>query len=485
MPLTTGLQLPFGVQPVNPVPVDSWSGPYTGAVDTIESAKDAANSAINSAIRFQSMEVRLIAGGKSYKYWYRDGVSDSNLVLFSAGDGLITGSSYPITSSWAVNALTASYALRANIFDNDLTVYLAGGKTFGKYLSGQTIPATGKTPGEVIELAIREAIAPDVTLTSPTSITFGQTAISNVLNFSYTINAPATTVASVSLEWRRNNTGAWTVLTTDTGATTFTHSLTDSANNPEPFNYRYIVTDDEGGTATATLNITPTSYIAPSISLTVSGNSISSPETNSKRERGNTASTLSGTITRNTSDVSLTSYTVQFQINGGGWSDVPGLSNISISGASASIPSTSHTPTSSGTTSVGYRVQVVDAYQTTTSSTSTITFLYMIYYGPSSSAPGNSAAVRSLGSRIFTDGSNPYNLITGNTHKIFTSAMPATLTITEVLDLDALNSNITANYTLSTFNVNDAAGSAVSYNVYTLTNAIAYTSSHRHQTTRA
>lgn len=109
----------------------------------------------------------------------------------------------------------------------------------------------------------------------------------------------------------------------------------------------------------------------------------------------------------------------------------------------------------------------------------------MIYYGPSSSAPGNSAAVRSLGSRIFTDGSNPYNLITGNTQKIFTSAMPATLTITEVLDLDALNSNITANYTLSTFNVNDAAGSAVSYNVYTLTNAIAYTLSHRHQTTRA
>jgi len=479
MPLTTGLQLPYGVQPVNPVPIDSWSGPYTGSVDTIDSAKAAANASINSAIRFQSMEVRLLVGGEAYKYWYRDGTSDSDLVLFSAGSGLVTGSIYPITASFA---LTSS---RANVFTSDLNVYLANGKTFGKYLSGQTIPATGKTPKEVIELAILEAIAPAVSLTSPTSISFGQTAISNVLNFSYTINPPATTVASVSLEFRRNNSGAYTVLSTNTALITFTHTLTDTANNPAPFNYRYIVVDDQGGTATATLDITPSSYVAPSISLSVTGNSLYSPETNTKRERGNTASTISGTITRNSADIALSSYTVQFQINGGAFSDVPGLSGISISGASASIPATSHTPTAAGTTSVGYRVLVVDAYQTTTSSTTTISFLYMIYYGPSASAPGNSNAVRSLGSRIFTDGSNPYNLITGNSQKIFTSAMPATSTITEVLDLDALNSNITANYVLSTFNVNDAAGSAVSYNVYTLTNAIPYTSSHRHQTTRS
>jgi len=469
------------------------------------------------------------------------GTSSWAMYAVNGGTQLQTGSLYPITSSWALYARTASYlisgnnyeinnltasniyitgqlsaslsllqilsaslvnitneliapritgslygtASRANIFQNDLTVYLKNGKTFGKYLSGETIPATGKTPAEVIELAIKEAIDPTISLTSPTSIAFNQTAISNVLNFSYTINPPATSVTSVSLEWRRNNSGAWTVLTTDTSATTFTHTLTDTNFNTQPFNYRYIVTDDQGGTATATLNITPASYVAPSISLNVIGNSISSPETNSKRERGNTSSTLSGTITRNSSNVALSSYTVQFQINGGAWNDVPGLSGISISGGSASIVATSHTPTSSGTTSVGYRVQVVDAYQTTTSSTSTVTLLYMIYYGPSASAPGDSTAVRALGTRIFTDGSNPYNLITGNSQRIFTSAMPATSTITEVLDLDALNANITANYVLSTFNINDAGGNSVSYNVYTMTNAIAYDSSHRHQTTRS
>lgn len=84
MPLTQGLQLVYGVQPVNPLPVDSWSGPYTGSVDTIAAAVVAANIAIPAGIRYQSMEVRLVVGGTSYKYWYRDGTTNSDLVAFSA-----------------------------------------------------------------------------------------------------------------------------------------------------------------------------------------------------------------------------------------------------------------------------------------------------------------------------------------------------------------------------------------------------------------
>jgi len=452
---------------------------------------------ITSSVALRALTASFLVSGNNYEInnltasnIYINGQLSASLALLN----LLSSSLVTVTNELIAPRITgslagtASYALtasRANVFTSDLIVSLANGKTFGRYATGETIPAIGKTPKEVIQLAIQEAINPTVSLTSPTSIAFNQTAISNVLNFSYTINSLGASVASVSLEWRRNNSGAYTVLTTDTSLTTLTHTLTDSNFNTQPFNYRYIVTDTEGGSTTATLNITPSSYVAPSISLSVTGNSLSSPETNTKRERGNTASTISGTITRNSANVALSSYTVQFQINGGAFSDVPGLSGISISGASASIPATSHTPTSSGTTSVGYRVLVVDAYQTTTSSTSTVTFLYMIYYGPSASAPGNSNDVRSLGTRIFIDGSNPYNLITGNSQKIFTSAMPATSTITEVLDLDALNANITANYVLSTFNINDAGGNSVSYNVYTMTNAIAYDASHRHQTTRA
>lgn len=422
----------------------------------------------------------------------------------NGGTLLVTGSTYPITSSWAEsssyavhavfaesssNSLTSSYVDSPQfVFPTDLVVSLSSGKTFGKYLTGQTIPATGKTAAEVIEMAIVEPISPTVSLTSPTTIAFNQTAISNELTGAYTINSLGGSVSSVSLEWRRGGVGSWTVLSTSTTTPLYyTHTLTDTNFNTSAFNYRYVVTDSSTAQNIATLDITPSAYSAPSITLNVAGNSLTSPETDTKREIGNVSSTLSGTITRNSANVALTSYTVQYQVNGGSWNNVSGLTGISISGASASIPSTVHNPTGDNTaTSIAYRVQVVDAYTTTTSSTTTITFLYMIYYGSSASAPTNSASVRSLSSRIFTDGSNPYNLLTGTTERIFTSAMPSTLSITQVLDLDALNVNITANYVLSTFNVNDAGGNAVSYKVYTMTNSIPYSDmSHRHQTTRS
>ena len=89
MSLTQGLQLPFGIQSVNPVPVDSWSGPYDGV--SLQDAIDLANSTIPIEIRFQSMEVRLIVGGVSKKFWYRDGVDDTYLIEFGLGPIGVTG----------------------------------------------------------------------------------------------------------------------------------------------------------------------------------------------------------------------------------------------------------------------------------------------------------------------------------------------------------------------------------------------------------
>lgn len=92
---STGLQLPFGVQPVNPVPVDTWSGPYSSA--TVVDAVTLANSSIPSAIRFQSMEVRLIVAGVARKFWYRDGIADVDLVEFASSS---SSSSSVTTISW-------------------------------------------------------------------------------------------------------------------------------------------------------------------------------------------------------------------------------------------------------------------------------------------------------------------------------------------------------------------------------------------------
>ena len=74
MPLTYGLQLQSGVQPTNPLPVDTWSGPYTGT--DINDAISIANSTIPSGVRFISMEVRLIVDNVAYKYWYKEGTAE-------------------------------------------------------------------------------------------------------------------------------------------------------------------------------------------------------------------------------------------------------------------------------------------------------------------------------------------------------------------------------------------------------------------------
>jgi len=59
------------------------------------------------------------------------------------------------------------------------------------------------------------------------------------------------------------------------------------------------------------------------------------------------------------------------------------------------------------------------------------------------------------------------------------------MSIVSVIDLDALNADITASYVNSTFNVNDAGGSPVSYKNYNMTIAVPYPSNHRHQITIA
>ena len=423
--------------------------------------------------------------------------------FYGDGSGLTGLSSYTppanatFTSSVSAPALSGTFygdgsrltgiaSLSAAVFASDLTVSLPGGKTFGRYNSGDIIPAAGKTPAEVIQMAIAAPITPTVSLTSPTTIAFNQTNISNVLNFSHVINSLGATVASASLEWRRNNTGSWTQLTTSTASTSsYTHTLTDTNFNIAPFNYRYTVTDSAGATATATRDITPAGYSAPTMSITVAAQTLTSPESNSSREKGNIASTLSGSISRNSSNTTLASYVIQFRINNGSYTDIG--APVVISGSSASFSGISHTPAgASAADSVSYRISVTDNYTTSAGSASTINFNYLIFYGPSSTAPTNSSTVRALGTRSFTNTlSNPFILNSGTTDTKFSVAMPSTLAITLAQDLDASNATLTNNYINNPFNVNDGGGNAVSYNVYTLSIATPYSPSHRHQITRA
>jgi hypothetical protein len=368
-------------------------------------------------------------------------------------------------------------------FTSNIHVSLVNGRSFGKYVNGDIIQSIGKTTAEVMLMSVSQEIPPTVSLSSPTTIIFNQSLIENVLNFGYTINSFGATATSVLLEWRRNNFGSWATLSTNIGAITYTHNPIESPFNTHAFNYKYTVTDSQGAINSAIFNITPTAYQAPTIALSVIAATKSGPETNSKREKGNIESNLSGLITRNSLNVNLSYYQLEYQKNGSGlWSSIGGT--VSISGVTAAILSTNHNNSLlSDATSILYRVLVTDEYQGTTSSTSTINLLNTIFYGPINLVPSSSVTVRSLPSRIFTDGSNPFILNTGSVETHFCVALPSPLTISQVLDLDSSSANLTTSYILNTFPVFDFYGTSVTYNVYTMTTDGPY-DSHRHQITR-
>ena len=370
-------------------------------------------------------------------------------------------------------------------YPTDLTVSIQPGKTFGRYQNGDTIPASGKTPAEVIVLAINEAINPTVILNAtPPTIPF-YTATQNIsLNFSYVINTLGGSVSSVLLRRRRGN-GSWTTLSTNVSITSFTDTILNSpASDTTNIQYEYTVTDSQGATATATDSVNYIPYVPPSISITVTAASaLTSPETNLTREIGNISSNITGVVTINSPNATLQSYQIQYQLNGSG--SFTTIASGAITSSPFTVPSFNHNdPALVSATSLTYNIVVTDVYSTNTSPNSTVSFYYLIFNGPSASIPVNSANVRSL-SRVFVT-SPPFNLLTGTTFRNFTVAMPSSKTLVQVLDLDALSANITANYVagLNTFNVNDYAGNPVSYKVYTMTNAIPYSDgSHRHNIT--
>jgi len=425
----------------------------------------------------------LIFGSKTNLALAATPSTGSFLVAYDSATGYLSQKDDQGVISRIGVAPTASGVLET--FPSDILVSLEPGKSFGKYTSGDLIPAYNKTAVEVIIDSLTEPLTPSSSLDSLTTIDFNQTAISNILTYTYSINSLGATALSCLLEWRRNNSGSWTTLSTDINLFTFTHSLTDTTFNTEPFNYRYSITDSLNATQTVTKDITPSVYVEPSIVLNVIAATTSSIETNSKREKGNIESNLSGLITRNSTNVELSYYQLQYQKDGTGpWVNIGGT--VSISGATAAITLTNHNDivNLSDANSIGYRVQVTDTYQTTTSSTSLINLLNIIFYGVTSYIPSISDDIRILDNKLFTDGLNPFTLNTGTTYNNFVVAVPSTISITEILDIDSLSVNITGSYILNTFDVLDFIGTNVSYNVYTMTNGIPYSYNHRHQITR-
>lgn len=362
------------------LPIATFSG-YTGTtLNLINSKLDEAiftgyTASTQPIIDNAITGVTIVGSGESIV----SGITEHDIYIKS----IIGSGATVVTNSGNTVVIYSSGGTGVEKFTDDIIVSIAAGKTFGKYENGDTIPASGKTPAEVIMMALIEALEPTLSLSSSAqNLAFGLSAKTVNLTFSYTINTLGASVDTVLLEWRRGNTGSWSALTTNTGATTYNHIVYEvNRFNTAVINYRYTVVDTAGATGVTTYDITPTAYVAPTFSPTYTNTGLQSYETNAIREKGNVSSTIAGTIDSNNAYVNITGYTVYRCVDGGAYAQLYSCAGLS-STAPISIASCLDSGAAGAATTVGYCIRIGDEYSSAQNGgTCTITFRYASYYG--------------------------------------------------------------------------------------------------------
>lgn len=254
---------------------------------------------------------------------------------------------------------------------SDIPVVLADGKTLGKYVNGQTIPAIGKTLEEVLRDIALEYVYPEFS--------------------SFSVSGQVTMVE---------------IGTTLSGTRTFSWSIVPNS---------------------GTVNVV------------------------------------------NILDQTLDSYLITNTPNDGSETVAINSSHLNTNGATQSY--------------------LIRAYDVTPdpdylieSDMFTITARYYRFFGPAAGSPTNSSEVRGLPVSEFQVSNDQFILDTGNTLVKFVVALPPDRSISEVIDLDALNANITDEYVqTTTITVNDAGGTGRIYNIFEMNIGVPYTNSHRHR----
>jgi len=363
-----------------------------------------------------------------------------------------------------------------SVFTSDLIVSIAAGKTFGKYENGDVIPASGKTAAQVIELSILEALDPTVNLSSSgNNVAFGESGKTVNLNFSYVINTLGANVASVLLEWRRGGAGTWSGLTTNTGLTVYNHTVYDIVNrfNTAIINYRYTVIDSAGASGQTTHDVTPIAYAAPSMVVTLSGNT-TTPETLTSREKGNVISNVSGTITANSSLVDITDWTLERRYDGGGY--IVLASGTSLSTQLVNIPITLDNSIPTSATSIDYRITYTDEYTSGAGGTQSITFKYFSYYGFNTNTTLNSTQIQALiNSNFLSSVALTWNNINTPISNYTYYAYPNTYSdITNITKNGVIDDTGAWTLLVPEVNVTNTYGESLNYKVYKTNATLAY-----------
>jgi len=396
------------------------------------------------------------------------GTTDRNIQLYS-----LVGSGD--TSVSLVDDKIVINSEGGGVFTDDITVSLSGGKTFGKYEDGDTIPASGKTAGEVIILATFEAIDPTPVLSSSgNDVAFGESGKTVNLNFSYTINTPGASIASASLQFYSGST--WVQLTgTTTTPDSFTHNIDDSANRfiTGTLQYRYIVVDDAGASGVTTHNVSRQTYAAPSMSITLGG-TVPSPQTQNVREKGNvTGGISSGSITSNRSLVNITDWTLERRYNGGGYTVLASGSGLST--LSVSVPSTADGTIPTSATSIDYRLTYTDEYTSGNGGTQSISFRYYSFWGYNTNIVLTETQIEALANSAFKTSQALTWSVTAAISEYTYYAYPSTFSDLTSIIRDGIVEDITAWGKLTDVTVTNSYGEGLLYTVYRTNAPGAYT----------
>lgn len=402
------------------------------------------------------------------------GITGQTLVLNNIiGSGATTVSKIDNTV-----VIYSSGGTGVEVFTDDILVSIAAGKTFGKYENGDTIPASGKTPAEVIMMALVEALEPTVSLTNlgTGDVSFGLSAKTVNLSYSHTINSLGATVQSAKIEYNRGL--GWFVIFSGTSSGgTYTHNIDDSANrfNTTSIQYKYTVVDTAGGSGVTTpITVTMQPYAAPFISLSLNG-TITSPETQTVREKGNVISSPSGSITSQRSLVDITAWTLERRYNGGSWTILD--SNSGLEQLLVTISSTLDNTVPTSATSIDYRIGYTDEYTSNYGSTSQITFKYFSYWGFNTNTTVTESEIEAFTYKNFLASDNmTWNDVNSPVGNYTYYAYPSTYPDFTSVIKNGVNQDFGSWQQLSQVNVTNSYGEALNYKVWRTNATQAYSS---------
>ena len=369
-----------------------------------------------------------------------------------------------------------------SVITSDIPVFFSDSNRYlGKYKSGTTIPSTGWTTEQLIKDIAMEFVKATASLSTSTSIAFNAASASIVLNYGYLLKTAGSVLKSLSLQYRRANTGSWIEIANS--GTSFTHNVLTSSgtNNSDTYNYQVIVVETYAGTdytTTALLTVTPAVYSAPTLGAS----------DNQTKEFGAIAYSQSKTVTKGSANTTFTGYQLFYELNGGARTAVGSfVNNTTMSNVAIAVTSAGAI---NGTTVAGlptasrYKLfmRVTDSYTSNDLPILDYQFTYNRYFGAVASIP---TGADSTARRTSVTSYNPtaqaiqagsFVMATGNTQKIFFVCLPQGLQLLSALDTTA---NATVSFSAAQdYVMKDAGITDRTFKMYTVTLGQAFSSSH-------